>query len=539
MLRENTANKQKSVFDATEWMEKSAYDKMIKTWAPIFYDEVFSKIDESAFAPLYSTKGAPNFPVNILLSLEYIKHMKELVDEELLEGYGFDYLINYAVGNRFIGERPMADRTLYNFRSRIYQYSMVNPDSDDILFGQFQKLVANFAEKSNISLKEQRMDTTMFMSNIKKAGRLALAYDVLMVAVKAIPESIRSATLTEVMAPRFKTETLYRAKPAEGDKKLDQILEYCKEANEIIKDIPEASEVEKLVKRFLREQSELDPNGKIKAKNSLVIRSDSLQSAYDQDATYHNKAGNKQSGYVFEISETCSKDNPYQLITDCCVEKNNISDVDIIRDRIGDIVENTGCTDLYVDGGFNSPDVAEAATDADVVMHYTNLSGTKSTVKLSIENYGIDEETKKITSCPAGNVPIRASTTSDQTVAYFTHSQCAICEYRVQCRVKINKTNAVVRISLNSIRLNQERIRMASEIIENTSCRAGIEGSNSALKRKGLKKLNVRGIAKCGVVAGLMAAAQNIKRFIKYKCGGYDAAIKRKLKKSLGEVCLN
>ena len=33
------------------------------------------------------------------------------------------------------------------------------------------------------------MDTTMFMSNIKKAGRLALAFDVLVKAIKAIPEA--------------------------------------------------------------------------------------------------------------------------------------------------------------------------------------------------------------------------------------------------------------------------------------------------------------------------------------------------------------
>jgi hypothetical protein len=62
---------------------------------------------------------------------------------------------------------------------------------------------------------------------------------------------------------------------------------------------------------------------------------------------------------------------------------------------------------------------------------------------------------------------------------------------------------------------------MKSNKKENTGKRAGIEGSNSALKRAGLDKLNVRGKAKSTVVCGLKVTVQNIKRFIKYLQGGY------------------
>lgn len=36
--------------------------------------------------------------VNILIALEYIKHMKDIHDSELMEEFYFDYLANYAVG---------------------------------------------------------------------------------------------------------------------------------------------------------------------------------------------------------------------------------------------------------------------------------------------------------------------------------------------------------------------------------------------------------------------------------------------------------
>lgn len=77
--------------------------KLEKSWAPVFYEHVFKKIDEEPFAVLYGKTGKPNFPVNILLSLEYIKQMKQYNDLELLDAFYFDYQINYAVGIRSLG----------------------------------------------------------------------------------------------------------------------------------------------------------------------------------------------------------------------------------------------------------------------------------------------------------------------------------------------------------------------------------------------------------------------------------------------------
>lgn len=72
------------------------------------------------------------------------------------------------------------------------------------------------------------------------------------------------------------------------------------------------------------------------------------------DATYRIKGGKSQSGYVLNLSETCSKDNPFQLTTEYRVDQNIKSDVELIKDRLPIIKENTRCKDLYVDGGFYS-----------------------------------------------------------------------------------------------------------------------------------------------------------------------------------------
>ena len=151
MLTCNNKHNQESLFDSTNWMDPGIIKKLEKSWAPVFYEYVFAKIDEKPFAPLYSMTGKPNFPVNILLSLEYIKHMRDCSDQEIIESFYFDYQVNYAVGIRTIGEKNLAIRTLYYFRERVYNYCLENPEKDDILFGQFTNLLKVFAEKAGIS----------------------------------------------------------------------------------------------------------------------------------------------------------------------------------------------------------------------------------------------------------------------------------------------------------------------------------------------------------------------------------------------------
>jgi hypothetical protein len=431
MFRANDKHEQETFFDSRQWMNHRVVAKLEKSWAPVFYEHVFKKIDEEPFAVLYGKTGKPNFPVNILLSLEYIKQMRQYNDLELLDAFYFDYQINYAVGIRSLGELNLAERTLYYFRQRIYEYYIDNPESGDLLFEQFIKLLHGFAGEAGVSLEEQRTDTTMFMSNIKKAGRMSLAYDVLTQAVKAIPKDKLTDSLSKVLEPSFKTDILYRSKQQDGDSKLSLLLNLCKEALDILEQQPgmlESDEV-RITKRFLNEQSITadDSEKKLVPKSKKDISPDSLQSAFDEDATFRRKGNVAQSGYVLEISETCSKDNDFQLITDYAVEANTVSDVEILTGRIKEIHENTNCTDMYVDGGFHSEEVYEEANKNEIEIHLTNMSGTEPSKKLPVTEFEIDPETNTILNCPKGYVPTQAGINNSQTTAHFPHEACSGC----------------------------------------------------------------------------------------------------------------
>jgi len=520
LFRENNDHLQESLFESTNWMNQRIKAKLEKSWAPIFYKYVFCNIDEKPFSVLYSDTGRPNFPVNILLSLEYIKHLKNYSDDELIENFNFNYLINYAVGIRILGGVNLSEKTLYDFRSRIYQYLIKHPEQEDLIFGQFLNLTRIFAKEAGISMKEQRMDSTMFMSNIKKAGRIALAFDILYRAVKSIPEDKLTENLKEVLNPEFKTKVIHQTKPSESESRLEMLLNLCHEAKEIIEknSALKDSDEHRILTRFLSEQAYYDEKTKrFKAKDNKNIPSDSLQSAYDEDATYRKKGNKAESGYVLNLTETCSKENPFQLITDYAVEKNIKSDVELAKERLPIVKQNTGCEDVYVDGSYYSEEVVKTAKENGIELHFTDLNGRKPIGKISVTEYEIDEETKRIIRCPKGITPLHAGVKNGQTVAHFPKEVCKMCELREQCYCKEHKKDYVVRINLKSIESAKQRKKIEEDRKENKSLRAAIEGTNSALKRgHGLSKLRVRGLVKCRVNAGLKILAQNFKRFARY-----------------------
>lgn len=520
MFRENIIHNQTSLFNSISLMSEGIKKKLEKSWAPVFYEHVFCKIDEKPFAVMYSDTGRPNFPVNIVLSLEYIRHLQNYTDDELVENFHFNYLVNYAVGIRTLGEINLAERTIYEFRSRVYKYTRAHPGKDDLIFGQFLNLLDEFAKVAGISTKQQRMDSTMFMSNIKKSGRLALAYDVLVKAVKAVPEEMLSSTLKEVLTSEFKPSTLYRVKANETESKLGAILNLCHEAREVLRSLHPGEETDemRITNRFLAEQAEHDEStNRLTARDKKDISPASLQSAYDEDATFRTKGGKSQSGYVANITETCSKDNPIQFITDYKVAPNNTSDVGLIKERLPKIKSNTDCEELYVDGGYYSQETAGAKKEHGVDVNFTDMTGKEPKVKIAACEFEIDDDTNTINSCPNGIKPKHTADKEGQIVAHFPLESCSNCEFLDQCPVKKQKKSYVVRFSHKTLIASRQRKIIAENHKNNCSMRAGVEATNSALKRRhGMNRLRVRGLAKSQVTVGLKIIAQNFRRFCKF-----------------------
>ena len=132
-----------------------------------------------------------------------------------------------------------------------------------------------------------------------------------------------------------------------------------------------------------------------------------------------------------------------------------------------------------------------------------------------------NEETGLIDKCPAGHTPIRSALKKGQMTAHFDKEVCKQCEHFNTCHSKEQKKDCVVRISTKSVDVAERRVEMMSHRKENVSMRAGIEGTNSAIKRTGLNDIQVRGLIKSTIVSCYIVTAQNIKRVIRFMQGGY------------------
>ncbi len=524
MFKENKDHQQMKIFSTLNDMHPRLRNKLVQSWAQVFYDHVFCQIDESYFAPLYCLdNGRPNFPINILLSLEAIKHLFNYTDEDIFDQFSYNYQINYAVGILTLGELPLAPRTLYEFRERVFRYALEHPGEADLIFKQFDLLLAHFLDITNTSAKEQRTDSTFVAPNIKRAGRLSLAFDVLAQAIKVIPAELRTERLNKVLEPTFKTDLLFRTKGPEVKSRLQEMLDLIHELLKIA-DHPALKELKevKVARRFLQEQAEYDyKEDTYSAKKSKDIASTSLQSAYDQDATYRKK-GNKQAvGYVENITETCGDKNQVQFVTDYHLDPNVKSDVEMLEDRLPEIKERTGVEDIYADGGYYGEDALVVAEKNGVDLHFTNMTGNEgASEKVSVTEFEI-EDMKTVKLCPGNHAPFRTSYNEEKgtLTAYFSLADCGQCLFKDRCRVTFNKTNAVLRVERKSILSAQEREKLGCKEArrENTSKRAAIEGTISATKRgQGAGRLRVRGLVKCSLNAGLKIIARNIRQLVCY-----------------------
>jgi hypothetical protein len=529
MFRENNDHLQDNLFNSLYGMDQRLTQKLRNSWAALFYEHVFCKIDENLFAPLYSSdNGRPNFPVNILMGLDLIKEIREYTDEVLLDEYAFNYQISYALGLRTLGERYFAPRTLYEFRARLYQYSLEHPEEADLIYAQFEKLTDHFITVAGLDMNEARMDSTQIMSNIKLAGRLSLAYDVLVKAIKALPEHLMTDALKVFLKADYKTHFLYQLKKQDTLSRIqnliDQGIEVLQQAEKhpTLKSVVEIQ----LLDRFLKEQAVFNSEeNRWLAKEAKEISSKSLQSAYDADATYRNKNGKKHVGYALNLSETCAGQNPVQIVTHYALTPNTTSDIELLKKAIPNLSEH-GTKDIYTDGGYYSPDIAEEAQAQGITVHFADMTGRKkSSEKLPYSEFEIENK-QKVLRCPAQHNPLRTAFDEKEKIlsAHFNRQICDQCPQKAICRVKFQKKDTVLRISQKALNAEETRLKIEDRELrrEAASKRAAIEGTNSALKRaRGVNKLRVRGIIKSKLVIGAKIIAHNFLRLAKF-LRGYD-----------------
>jgi hypothetical protein len=275
-----------------------------------------------------------------------------------------------------------------------------------------------------------------------------------------------------------------------------------------------------LLKRLLDEQCIIAGDGDddpVALKPAKEIASDTLQNPSDPDATYD---GHKGQGYQAQISETCHKDNPIQVITHVGVEQAHESDHNATIATIDALAERGHAPErLYADTNYNSGrNLLEAAErGVDLV---APTPGKADPDGIVLGHFDLDLEALRVLACPEGHRPVADSVGKDGETRnlQFGRDRCAACELAMDCPA--GKQNGRLRVHPGEIAIAFSRAREeTSTFKEDYKIRSGIESTNAECKTAhGMGKLWSRGLPTVTFSIVMKVVACNVKRFMRHQC---------------------
>ena len=271
----------------------------------------------------------------------------------------------------------------------------------------------------------------------------------------------------------------------------------------------------KNIERVVSEQLKIDENGNVEMKDKTEIKSDSLQSPHDTDATYRDKGEQAKQGFSLTGVETCEEENVIQLIDDIIVDKNNKDDSIILEENFDNITSN-GTDELIVDGAYMNKNVAEKSEEKGINIITTAIRGKKpDDDKLSSCDFVIEDD--KIVSCPMGKTPVKTENQDDKIVACFSTSDCKNCQLNCPIRKNKKKDN-VLEFHKSKIFIDKQRRKFGNkEYLKKCRLRPAIEGTMFQLKlhlRNG--KSRFRGLVKNRMRANIRVISINFRRVYAY-----------------------
>jgi hypothetical protein len=527
---------QKKLFGVDTQLSPKLRERLEFSWAHLFKCEVLPILfkNEDRYAMLYGKTGRPNFSVARILGLCLLQEFNDLSDQQALDSFSFDIRWRHALDASY-EEDYFSRRSLVEFRRRL---TAKDPEME-LVRNVFDNIRDSALEKLGLSARNQRLDSTHVVSNIRIRGRLALFSNTLNLFLKSlynnqfskVPRSIQEWHSSE-------SEGWFGLGPAEQKVKLEELAQYLYELIIIFgkDDKIKSSEPYQLLDRLFHEQCEFKKDNPSTEESSKIqvkkkTEGETLQSPYDPDASY----GHKGSGYSVHITETCNNSGSTEIITDYEVHGAARSDIG----KALSVIERLDAAGLkpealFADGGY--PSVPSALK---VIEQEIEFIAPVNRSRLSDDVVGRDlfqfDEKGSVTNCPMGHRPIDHrilsgnNTTRRSLHAIFDGDICRACKMLDQCPVRTpnhRKRGCHARDTVGDFRLEiTPEIRLRDEMYSKQQTRewkdryrirSGIEATNSELKRShGLGKLRVRRAAKVCFAIACKLIACNIKRWAK------------------------
>jgi hypothetical protein len=523
-------NPQQNLFGVDTQLSEGLRTRLRASWAHLFKAEILPILFEceDEFAILYGKTGRPNFSVARVLGLCLLQEYNDLTDQQALVTFGFDIRWRYAL-DVDDDEAYLSRRSLVEFRRRL---ATKDPDMT-LVRGVFERISKSAIKKLGLSASQQRLDSTLVVSNIRTRGRLDLFANTITFFIRSLHKD-RFSRIPKNIRHWFEREPQgWFGLPRDQHKaKLEQLARYARRLIVLFKSDKEItnSEQYELLVRLFQEQCEIKGNSK-KIKIRKKPKGETLQSAFDLDASYGHKGG----GYSAYVTETCNNPKKTEIITDYEVHGAARSD----KGKAPDIVDRLAAAGLkpkvlFADGGYPSVPSALKVEKSNVDFMAPVDRGPLSDEVMGRDRFKFDKK-GFVVKCPKGHKPLDHRMLSHNNKkgkslhAVFDGDICRKCRILDNCPVrapnhrargcKPRDTVGDFRLEITSgLRLRDQMYskQQTTEWKEQYSIRSGVEATMSELKRThGMGKLRVRRAPKVNFAVACKAIACNIKRWAK------------------------
>ena len=532
MYKANKRHLQPLLISNIQCLPEKYQQRLENSWAGVFYREIFCRIKEEVFAVLYADiPSRPNVPVNVLLGLDMIKAGFGWSDEELFDHFMFDLMVRYALGYRDLKEGDFDLRTLYNFRRRLCEYNVEH--GVNLLEQAFEDITDQQMQVFDVDGSELRMDSTQLASNITDMSRLQLLVESFQRVHRCLSEADQQQ-YAELFASFLKGSSgqyVYRIKGKEATHQ--RIQEVGAVMYRVLNELGERYAQEpafQIFRQFFNDNFHIKSE-QVQAKANDEISAGCLQSCDDLEATYRRKGNKSYKGYVTNVTQTCTPNNPLDLITKVQTAPNNTQDSAMLVAAAPNLKARMKAKKVYVDGGYASPEVDAIFQEQQVDMVATAITGHQPDPnKLTLKDYIFQQDKEglpiKIT-CPAGQtVVVRwRGKTQHNLIADFDPTICKACPFHEnqQCRAKPGKRDPRYHLDFTpqEARVAQRR-QVTKEYEQNgRNPRAAVEAVMRVIKHPfPAGKLPVRGLFRvsCMIIgSAFMANARSITRYLAAK----------------------
>jgi hypothetical protein len=576
MYRANKRHLQAPLMSDLDLLSAKAQKRLDKSWAGAFYGEFFCRLDETPFAVLYSDEASrPNIPVNVLVGLESLKAGFGWSDEEMYDAFSYNVQVRYALGYRNLGDGEFELRTVYNFRHRLSEH--MAKTGENLLERAFAHITDAQVIAFGLKTGRLRMDSSQVASNIQRMSRLQLLVEMLQ-RVQRMLTPADQARYAEVFEPYLKGTSgqyVYQLKGEETSPHLQRIGELMYRLAAELAPAYAAEPTYQLLERVFRDQfivsddlpaSSDDDSSEPPASPGAVSQNDaastppspqvpdqllqistgegsesrselpvlvrpgkeispaSLRSPDDLEATYRKKGERRYEGYVFNLTETCDADNPFQLILKVQTESNTTEDTTLLLAALLDLLVRTEVHTLYNDAAFCGPVIDRLLALLKIEQIPSNLQGvapqpgrvTLADCHIAVDDHG---QPQRLT-CPHGHTAlVEPGTHAGRFIARWREDPCphgCFWPKRPPASAPLAPV-PVLRFSQIDLSraLRRQRCRLFQQGKQNL--RAAIEASIGAVKRPfGDDQLPVRGKFRMGAMLIGSAAMVNIRRIQRY-----------------------